>query len=239
MQNVLTGADYLDVVAIRAMQLRGRVFRTQVGPMSAIVCTLVEQIALNRMEYCVVAASFDELNGFIVGDFARHAAAYARSQAAGLVGFTTSVITLVGLASPIVRPDAAAVATADPKFQFSGETRPVAVDLTTGARHFFSGTKAYGFAGLLTPLIQGGIRTKAQTVFPFPAEAERDLMTYPRPQIPDGFPAGPVPGQPGPQPPYQQPGPQQPGPPPQSGPYQQPGPPPQAGPYQQPGPYGR
>ncbi|WP_163509775.1 hypothetical protein [Fodinicola acaciae] len=202
---MLTGEDYLDVVAIRAMRVRSPIFRTQIGPMRALVFTMADQGGLTRFEFCMVAAAFDEVNGFIVHDFTQRASAYARSHAAGVVGFTTTVVTLVCLASPVVRPDAIQVAMTEPRFQFAGETRPLVVDLTTGQRHLFLGSKAYGFAGLWTPAFQSTITGRADAVFPLPAVAEPELRANPRPEVPDA-----------PQPPqYAPPPPQQVAPPPQ------------------------
>ncbi|WP_163511304.1 hypothetical protein [Fodinicola acaciae] len=209
---MLTGEEYLQAVAMRVARVNAQGYQAQVGPMNAFVANMYDGAGavMGQVHFCLVAASFPEVNAFIVGDFSQHAAQHAHQATNGVRGLGTAVITLVGLVSPVVRPDAVAAATAKPKNVWGGEIRPVVVDLSSGQVHMFTGTKFYGMA------LQGMIKGRAQASFPPPPQAEQDLRQF-------GAPGGPPAGQPaGPQP-----GPAA-GPPP--GPYAGPPPGPHAGP---------
>jgi hypothetical protein len=194
---------YLAVVAHRMMRVRAQLYRTQIGPVTALVGNMYDGAgAISQMHFCVVAVGVAEVNGFIVRDFAQRAQQHANAATTGVRGFGTAVITLPGLISPVVRPDAVAAATAKPGAALGGETRPVVVDLTTNQVHMFTGTKLTGLA------LQGAIRSRAQASYPLPAAALAELPTLPPlPALPGPQPGppGPPPGQPGlppPGPPY-------------------------------------
>jgi hypothetical protein len=177
---VLSGEDYLSAVAIRAGRIKSQLYTAPVGPITAMVANMYAGAGavLGQMHFCLVAATFQEVNAFIVKDFSSHAAQHASQVTTGVKGMGTAVITLVGLVSPVVHPDAIPVAKAKPGLQWGGETRPVVVDLSTGQVHMFTGTKLYGL------VLQRAIRSRAQAMFPPPAEAELELRNNPRPVIP-------------------------------------------------------
>jgi hypothetical protein len=171
---MIDAEGYLAVITHRMMRVRAQLYRTQIGPVVALVGNMYDGMALSQLHFCVVAAALPEVNGFIVNDFARHAQQHANAATTGVRGFGTAVITLPGLISPVVRPDAVAAATAKPSAALGGETRPVVVDLTTNQVHLFTGTKLTGLA------LQGAIRSRAQATYPLPAAALAELPTLPQ-----------------------------------------------------------
>lgn len=197
---------------MRVVRVNAQSYQAQVGPMNAFVANMYDGAGaiMGQVHFCLVAASFPEVNAYIVGDFSRHATQHANHATNGVRGLGTAVITLVGLVSPVVRPDAIAAATAKPGSSLGGETRPVVVDLATGQVHMFTGTKFVGMA------LQGMIKGRAQASFPPPPQAEQELRGNPQFGAPAGPPpaAGPPPGG-APSPYTKQPPPQQPPP----GPY--------------------
>jgi hypothetical protein len=195
---------YLAVVAHRLLRVRAQVYRAQIGPVTALVGNMYDGLgAISQMHFCVVAAAVPEVNGFIVRDFAQRAQQHANATTTGVRGFGTAVITLPGLISPLVRPDAVAAATAKPGAALGGETRPVVVDLTTNQVHLFTGTKLTGL------VLQGAIKSRAQASYPLPAAALAELPHLPPlPPLPGGQQAGPPAPPPPPQPGYPPPPPQ-------------------------------
>ncbi|GAA1720841.1 hypothetical protein GCM10009765_81360 [Fodinicola feengrottensis] len=177
---MLSGEDYLSAVAIRASRNKGKLYTAPIGPINAMVANMYAGAgaALGQIHFCLVAATVPEINAFVVKDFSSHAAQHARQATNGVKGMGTLIVTLAGLVSPVVQPDAIPAATAKPELDFGAEKRPVVVDLSTGQVHMFTGTK---FVGLV---MQRAIRKRAQMLFPPPAEAEADLRDNPRPVIP-------------------------------------------------------
>lgn len=171
---MIDGEGYLAVVTHRLLRVRAQVYRAQVGPVTALVGNMYDGAgAISQLHFCVVAAVLPEVTGFMVNDFARHAQQHANAATTGVRGFGTAVITLPGLISPVVRPDAVAAALAKPSAALGGETRPVVVDLTTNQVHLFTGTKFTGLA------LQGAIKSRAQASYPLPAAALAELPTLP------------------------------------------------------------
>lgn len=200
---MIDGQTYLNAMAQRAQAQRSRVYGAQVGPLQALIVDSYESFGLSEVRFVVVAASVPEVNGFMVGDFTRHGVSWASGTANGVKGFTTSVITIVGLVSPRVAPDAAATASAKPSFEFSGAHRSVVVDLTNNMVHAYTGSSFREFA------VSSGIKTKLSTLFLPPAQI---AQFGPPPGPPQGPPPGPY-GPPQGPPQGQFP----PGPPPQQG----------------------
>jgi hypothetical protein len=163
---------YLAVVAQRVQYARGTVQQVQVGPLSAMVGDIYQPAlaAMGNLRVCVVAASVDEVNGFVVNDFVAHASQFATRTTRGTLGFGAALLTLVGLVSHRVTPDAVAVATAKPGIQFAATSRPVVVDLASGQLHTFTGTQLWGLA------MQNTFRQKAREMFPAPAEAYAQMQ---------------------------------------------------------------
>ncbi|HEY3683389.1 MAG TPA: hypothetical protein VGL93_10135 [Streptosporangiaceae bacterium] len=214
---------YMNVFAQRAQAQRARVQPAQVGPLQALVADSYESMGLSEVRYCVIVAAVPEVNGFVVGDFTRCGVAWASTTMRGVKGLTGSAITIVGLVSARVSPDAVSAATSKPSMEFSGAHRSVVVDLTSGGVHSYTGSSFREFA------VSGTISTKLRTLFPAPGEVAAQIAQMGPPPGPGApHPPGPPQGPP--------PGPQ--GPPP--GPYHGPGPygPPQGPPPPPPGPYG-
>lgn len=210
---------YLNAFAQRAQAQRARVQPAQVGPLQALVVDSYDSLGLSEVRYCVIAAAVPEVNAFIVGDFTRHGVQWASGTVRGVKGITTSIITIVGLVSPRVAPDAVAAATSKPSMEFAGAHRSVVVDLTNNAVHAYTGSSFREFA------VASNIKTKLNSLFLPPAQMAQ-FTQGPGPQGPyppgppgpgpqGGFPPGPPPGQAPPPPPPPPPGympPQQPGP---------------------------
>ena len=217
---MINAEGYLAVVAHRLLRVRGQVYRSQVGPFPALVGNMYDGMALSQLHFCVVAAAVPEVTGPMVRDFALWAQQHANAATTGVRGFGTAVITLPGLISPLVRPDAVAAATAKPSAALGGETRPVVVDLTTNQVHLFTGTKLVGLA------LQGAIKARAQASYPLPAAALAELPTLPPlPPLPGPQTGPPPPPGPPPGPGYPPPPPPGPGYPPPPGPPGYPPPP--------------
>lgn len=200
---------YLNFFAFRARSQRARVQPAQVGPLQALVADSYESMGLSEVRYCVIVASVPEVNAFVVGDFTRQGVQWASATMHGVKGLTGSAITLVGLVSPRVTPDAVGAATAKPSMEWSGAHRSVVVDLTSGAVHAYTGSSFREFA------VSSQISTKLRTLFPAPGEVAQHVAQYGPPPLP-GPPPGP-PAPPGPPGPYGGPGPYAPppqGPPP-------------------------
>ncbi len=221
---MLTNDAYLAAVAQRIQFGRGQLYQAQIGPLTALVGNIFDGVGpMGQMHTCVIAAGLPEVNGFIVQDFALRASQHAAQATTGIKGFGTAVVTLVGLVSPVVRPDAVPVAVRKPAMEWGGSTRPVVVDLTTGQIHTFTGTQLNGW------MLQGAIRSKTQMMFPPPGQVFAEQQRASGQQF----------GPPGPPPVGHQQGPPPPGPypPPGASPPQPPGayPPPPGAP--QPAPY--
>ena len=208
---MIDGQTYLNAFAQRAQAQRCQVRPAQVGPLQALVADSYDSLGLGEVRYCAIAAAVPEVNGFIVGDFTRHGVTWVSRTLSGLKGFGSSTITIVGLVSPNVAPDAVSAATAKPSFEYAGAHRSVVVDLTHNVVHAYLGSSIREFG------VAGNIKIKMTSLFLPPAQ-----ITQPGPGFP-GYQAGPPPGPQGPPP--QGPPPQGPpqGPPPGQFP---PGPPP-------------
>lgn len=204
--------SYLNALAHRAQAQRARLQNAQVGPLQALVVDSYESFGLSEVRFCVIVAAVPEVNAFIVGDFTRHGVTWASGTVHGVKGVTTSIITIVGLVSPRVAPDAVSAATSKPSMEFSGAHRSVVVDLTGNAVHAYTGSSFREFA------ISNGIKQKLSTLFLPPSQIAQPGpgLQGPPPgprQGPYGppqgqFPPGPPPGQappPPPPPPQQQP----------------------------------
>lgn len=163
---------YLSVVAQRIQAQHGTVQQAQVGPMQALVGDVYSTsvAAMGNLRLCVVAVSLAEVNGFVVRDFGAHASNFATRTTQGTLGFGTALLTVVGFVTHRVTPDAVAAATAKPGMQFAATTRPVVVDLASGALHTFTGTQIWGLA------MQNTFKRKVQETFPTPAEAYAQLQ---------------------------------------------------------------
>jgi len=232
---VLTPDQYLSVVTERIQRTGGQLRQVPIGPVTAVIGLFTESVMLSTMNYAIVAAPLPEINAAALHSFTGQATQVARANVVGSVGWTAASVVIAGLVGTRVYPDAAQVAAAKSSNQWGGETRMVAIDLSSGQVHTFLGTKMWGAA------MHSSINAKVTFGFPQPAEAYAQFQWQaqqqggqPQPQPQQGFPqSGPQPQQPYPQQHPQQPAyPQQPG-------YQQPGygQPQQPG-YQQPGPYG-
>jgi hypothetical protein len=162
---MLTPEQYLGVVAERVQRSGGRVNSVQIGPAVAVVGLFAEPVMLSTMNYCVIAAPAPEITAAALVDFTGRATHHARANVVGSVGWTAASVVIAGLVGPRVYPDAVQAATAKSRNQFAGETRMVAVDLTAGQTHAFTGTKFWGAA------VQGSINAKLTFCFPQPAEA--------------------------------------------------------------------
>ncbi|WP_158879746.1 hypothetical protein [Amycolatopsis anabasis] len=202
---MLTPEQYLGVVAERIQRSGGRLNSVQIGPATAAVGLFTESVALSTMNYCVVAAPAPDITAAALFDFTARATQHARANVLGTVGWTAASVVIAGLVGPRVYPDAAQAASAKTGNQFGGETRMVAVDLTSGQVHAFIGTKLWGAA------VHSSVNAKLTFCFPQPAEAWQQVQwaaqQQPRlPQPPQGPPPGQAPpGHPGYAP--QQPGP--------------------------------
>lgn len=189
---MINADQYIHAVAGRVGSSGGDVFGAPVGPVHAMVGRVRDKLPLlmGTMHFCVVAASIETVNGFVVTDFTHRATAFAKAHTEGVIGFGASLFT-AGIVATRVEPDAVAAATAKPDVDFGASSRPVVVDLTTGAIHMFTGTPAWGFA------VQGMIRDKARQFFPTPAEVAGSLAGPPAPPPPGPPPPGPPPSAPG------------------------------------------
>ncbi|WP_236808361.1 hypothetical protein [Amycolatopsis albispora] len=243
---MLTPDQYLSVVAERVQRSGGQLRQIQIGPANAVLGLFTESVMMSTMNYAVVAAALPEVTAAALYDFTGHATQHARANVVGTVGWTAASVVIAGLVGERVYPDAIQAATAKPGNQFGGETRMVAVDLSGGQTHTFTGSKVWGAA------MQGSIKAKIFFTFPQPGEAYQQLQWQPQqpgfgqqapqqqypqqphgqpphgqPPSPHGQPQQPhgQPYQPGqPQPGQPQPGQQQPGQPPSHGqPQYQPG----------------
>lgn len=166
---MLSTYDYMSVVAYRIQSDGGQVIQAQIGPLQAWAGQIYKGAGpISQIHYCVVVAGLNEVNGFVVDDFSRQATQYANHTTNGIRGFGTAVVTLVGLVAPVVHPDAVQAATASPRADMGGTTRPVVVDLTSGQVSMFTGTQLLGLA------LQGMIKSKAQSLFPPPAAVEAE-----------------------------------------------------------------
>lgn len=213
---MIDAQTYLNAFAQRAQAQRAQVHPAQVGPLQAVVADSYDSVGLGEVRYVVIAAAVPEVNAFVVGDFTRHGVQWASGTLRGVKGFGASVITIVGLVSARVAPDAVSAATAKPSMEYSGAHRSVVVDLTNNAVHAYAGSSFREFG------VASNIKTKLTSLFLPPAQMGQ---FGPGPQGP--YPPGPPPGPPrGPQGPPQ--GQFPPGPPPGQAP-----PPPM--PPQQPG----
>lgn len=163
---------YLSVVAQRVQLARGTVQQAPVGPMPALVGDVYSSslAAMGNLRLCVVAAVFAEVNAFVVRDFGAHAGQFATRTTQGTLGFGTALLTVVGFVTNRVTPDGIQAATAKPGAQFAQSTRPVVVDLATGALHTFTGTQLWGLA------MQNTFKQKVRETFPTPAEAFAQLQ---------------------------------------------------------------
>lgn len=208
---MIDAQTYINALAQRAQLQRARLQNAQVGPLPALIVDSYESFGLSEARFCVIVAAVPEVNGFIVGDFTRQGVRWASSTTNGVKGFTTSVMTIVGLVSARVAPDAVAAATAKPSAEFSGAHRSVVVDLTGNAVHSYTGSSFREFA------VADTIKRKVSTLFLPPAQITQPARGFPPgpppgPQFPPGppqpsqgrFPPGPPPGQA--PPPRQQPG---------------------------------
>jgi hypothetical protein len=189
MLRVMDPHAYLSVVAQRIRGNHGTVQQAQVGPVQAMVGDVYSSslAAMGNLRLCVVAAALPEVNGFVVRDLGAHASQFATRTTQGTLGFGTALLTVVGLVSHRVMPDAVAAATAKPGIQFAASTRPVVVDLAAGGLHTFTGTQLWGMA------MQNMFKRKVFETFPTPAEAFAILQAQ-------GYPQQAAPPQP-PQPP--------------------------------------
>jgi hypothetical protein len=178
---------YISVVAQRVQMARGTVQQAQVGPMPALVGDVYSSslAAMGNLRLCVVAAVFSEVNAFVVRDFGAHAGQFATRTTQGTLGFGTALLTVVGFVTNRVTPDGIQAATSKPGMQFAQTTRPVVVDLATGALHTFTGTQLWGLA------MQNTFKQKVRETFPTPAEAFAQLQQQSAP--PPGY--QPPPGQ--------------------------------------------
>jgi hypothetical protein len=167
MLQVMDPNAYLSVVAQRIRGSHGNVQQAQVGPVQAMVGDVYSSslVAMGNLRLCVVAVALPEVTGFVVRDLGAHASQFATRTTQGTLGFGTALLTVVGLISHRVTPDAAAAANAKPGIQFAASTRPVVVDLTTGALHTYTGTQLWGLA------MQNTFKRKVAETFPTPAEA--------------------------------------------------------------------
>lgn len=157
---------YISVVAQRVQMARGTVQQAQVGPVTALVGDVYSSslAAMGNLRLCVIAAVFPEVNGFVVRDFGAHAGQFATRTTRGTLGFGTALLTVVGFVTTRVTPDAVPAATAKPGMQFAQTTRPVVVDVASGALHTFTGTQLWGLA------MQNTFKHKVREMFPTPAE---------------------------------------------------------------------
>jgi hypothetical protein len=163
---------YISVVAQRVQMARGTVQQAQVGPVPAVVGDVYSSslAAMGNLRLCVVAAVFAEVNAFVVRDFGAHASQFATRTTQGTLGFGTALLTVVGFVTNRVTPDGIQAATSKPGMQFAQTTRPVIVDLATGALHTFTGTQLWGLA------MQNTFKQKVRETFPTPAEAFAQLQ---------------------------------------------------------------
>jgi hypothetical protein len=171
MRVVMDPNAYLSVVAQRIRAAHGTVGQAPVGPVQAFVGDAYSSsvAAMGKLRLCVVAVTLPEVNGFAVRDFSAHASQFAAQTTRGTLGFGTALLTVVGLVSHRVTPDAVAVATAKPGIEFASTTRPVVVDLGSGQLHMYTGTQLWGLA------MQNMIKRKIRETFPTPAEALAEL----------------------------------------------------------------
>ncbi|QFU85256.1 hypothetical protein [Amycolatopsis sp. YIM 10] len=173
---MLTPDQYLGVVAERVQRSGGQLRQIQIGPVNAVLGLFTESIMMSTMNYAVVAAPLAEVTAAALYDFTGHATQHARANVVGTVGFTAASIVIAGLVGERVYPDAIQAATAKPGMQYGAETRMVAVDLSGGQTHTFTGSRVWGAA------IQGSIKAKIFFTFPQPAEAYQQLQWQPQQQ---------------------------------------------------------
>ncbi|MGC7093208.1 hypothetical protein ACPZ19_00945 [Amycolatopsis lurida] len=173
---MLTPDQYLGVVAERVQRSGGQLRQIQIGPVNVVLGLFTESIMMSTMNYAVVAAPLSEVTAAALYDFTGHATQHARANVVGTVGFTAASIVIAGLVGERVYPDAIQAATAKPGMQYGAETRMVAVDLSGGQTHTFTGSKVWGAA------IQGSIKAKIFFTFPQPAEAYQQLQWQPQQQ---------------------------------------------------------
>ncbi|MEU4251115.1 hypothetical protein AB0F15_27270 [Amycolatopsis sp. NPDC026612] len=178
---MLTPEQYLGEVAERVQRAGGRLSTVQLGPVTAVVGLFTEPAPLPATNHCVIVAAVPEVSAAALADFTARARQHAR---ANLTGWTTASIVLAGLVGQRVHPDAALAASAKPGHRFGGETRMVAVDLSTGQLSTFGGDT----------VVRGSVNAKLTYCFPPPNEAGR-------PRVPPPPYAGPV----GPRPPVRPP----------------------------------
>ena len=187
---MIDGRTYINALAQRAQAQRSRVNNAQVGPLQALIVDSYESLGLSEVRYCVIVASVPEVNAVIVGDVTRCGVSWASGTANGVKGFSTSIITIVGLVSPRVAPDAVSAATAKPSMEWAGAHRSVVVDLANNAVHAYTGT------GFREWAVASGIKAKLNTLFLPPAQ----IGQFGPP--PSQYPPGPPPQQPGGRPRY-------------------------------------
>ncbi|GAB2763065.1 hypothetical protein [Amycolatopsis magusensis] len=167
---MLTPDQYLGVVAERVQRSGGQLRQIQIGPVNAVLGLFTESIMMSTMNYAVVAAPLADVTAASLLEFTGHATQHARANVVGTVGFTAASIVIAGLVGERVYPDAVQAATAKPNMQYGADTRMVAVDLTGGQMHTFTGSRVWGAA------VQGSIKAKVFFTFPQPGEAYQQLQ---------------------------------------------------------------
>lgn len=192
---MLTAEEYLEVVGQRIQRTGGQLRHVQMGQVNAVVGLFTENVMLSAMNYAIVAAPAaptPHVTGLALQQFNGIAVQIARANMVGVVGWTAASVTISGLIGEHVTPDGMQMALAKPANQFGAENRLVAVDLTAGAVHTFTGTRVWGAA------IQGSINAKITFCFPPLAEAwhEAQALKQQRGMQPSG-PQQLMPGAPG------------------------------------------
>jgi hypothetical protein len=175
---VITPEQYLGVVAERIQRSGGRLNSVQIGPAVAVVGLFTESVMLSTMNYAVIAAPVPEVSAAALYDFTARATQHARANVSGTLGWTAASVVIAGLVGDRVYPDAAQAASARSGGQFNGETRMVAVDVTTGQRYAFVGDNLWGAAA------QGSINARLMFCFPPPAEAYAQVQWQAQQQAP-------------------------------------------------------
>lgn len=182
---MLTADEYLDLVAQRIQRSGGQLRRAPMGQVNAVVGLFAENAVMSMMNYAIVAAPAaptPRVTGLALHQFSGQAMQVARANMVGVMGLTATSVTIAGLVGTQVTPDGIQVALAKPANQFGAETRLVAVDLTAGAVHTFTGTRVWGYA------VQGAINAKIAFCFPPLAEAWEEAQQLKRQRGPQGPP---------------------------------------------------
>lgn len=162
---MLSAEQYFAAMRYQVNVTGGQWHEAQIGPLQALVGLHYDDQGLGgQILFVVVAARLDDVTGFAVRDFAARATQYANVNVPGPRGLGTYRIAIPGLIGYRVADDARAMVTQKPSGLFGGETRPVVVDLTSGAVLMYTGTRLHGWAQ------QTYIKNRIMRSFPPPAQ---------------------------------------------------------------------